>query len=58
MGCDHRNYDDYFEVCEDCGMTGEQQVQELIGRKVVKTGTYTDGYWLELDNGVKAFIDQ
>ena len=24
MGCDHNDYDDYFERCNDCGMTGEQ----------------------------------
>ena len=22
--CQHTNYDDYFERCEDCVMTGEQ----------------------------------
>lgn len=22
--CDHLDYDDYFEKCYDCGMTGEQ----------------------------------
>lgn len=24
MKCEHSNYDDYFERCEDCGATAEQ----------------------------------
>ena len=24
MGCYHDDFDDYFELCNDCGMTGEQ----------------------------------
>lgn len=28
-GCDHSNYDDYFDVCEECGMS---QAEELYLR--------------------------
>lgn len=28
MKCQHENYDDYFEVCTDCGADLEQIVQE------------------------------
>ena len=24
IACEHAEYDEYFEVCEDCGMTGEE----------------------------------
>lgn len=24
MKCEHIDYDDYFERCDDCGMSGEQ----------------------------------
>lgn len=28
--CNHNNYDDYFERCEDCGATREQIMTELV----------------------------
>lgn len=34
-----------------------EQVQKLIGRKVVEVGRYEDGFWLKLDDGTKTFID-
>jgi hypothetical protein len=39
-------------------MLTDEDVQQFIGLKVIKAGTYPDGFWLELENGQKVFIDQ
>ncbi len=28
LKCNHANYDEYFEVCEDCGKSGEAIAKE------------------------------
>ena len=33
------------------------EVKKLVGLKVTKAGQYEDGFWLELADGSKVFID-
>ncbi len=37
MKCNHIDYDDYFEKCNDCGLTGQQIHKEECGVE----GTYS-----------------
>jgi hypothetical protein len=38
-------------------MLTDDDVQKFVGKKIIAAGIYPQGYWLELDNGQKIYVD-